>query len=403
MNILVLASEYPYEKDKNADRTKVVGYFAREWVKKGHNVVAIVDSSSFPSAYYAVGDRLKALVTRTFDVSRTPDRIWSKRFSYDADGVHVENIPMIKYIPHGRFSEKVISKQIKEIEKILQERNFVPDLITGHWVNPQIMLVPVLARRYVAKSAFVFHADYMEANCKKFNVQKYIDQIDHIGFRSKSAAELAKQYLKFKEEPFVASSGVPDEFIEKYSEAPVREIGVSTLHIITAARLVEYKKIDTIISAAAKAFDGNAFELTIAGDGPLKSKLIEQARELGINDNVHFIGQIARDVLQDRMRRSDIFVLISRRETFGLVYIEAMLHGCIVIASRFGGVDGIIEDGVNGFLCEEGNVEELIDIFKRIKKMPLDEMENISKNATITAANYSESKVACHYIECVQR
>lgn len=47
MNILVLASEYPYEKDTNADRTKVVGYFAREWVKQGHKVIAIVDSSTF--------------------------------------------------------------------------------------------------------------------------------------------------------------------------------------------------------------------------------------------------------------------------------------------------------------------------------------------------------------------
>lgn len=47
MNILILASEYPYEKDTNADRTKVVGYFAKEWVKQGHRVIAIVDSSTF--------------------------------------------------------------------------------------------------------------------------------------------------------------------------------------------------------------------------------------------------------------------------------------------------------------------------------------------------------------------
>ena len=42
MNILVLASEYPYEKDTNADRTKVVGYFAKEWVKQGHSLRRIM-------------------------------------------------------------------------------------------------------------------------------------------------------------------------------------------------------------------------------------------------------------------------------------------------------------------------------------------------------------------------
>lgn len=182
MNILILASEYPYEKDTNADRTKVVGYFAKEWVKQGHRVIAIVDSSTFPAAFYAVGDKVKGLVSKTFDVSRTPDRLWTKRFAYDEFGVHVENIPITKYVPHGKFSKEALDKQLKEIVTVLENNRFVPDVVTGHWVNPQIMLVPRIAKRYDAKSAFVFHADYGKENCEKFGVQKYIDQIDHIGF-----------------------------------------------------------------------------------------------------------------------------------------------------------------------------------------------------------------------------
>ena len=398
MNILVLASEYPYEKDTNADRTKVVGYFAKEWVKQGHRVIAIVNSSTFPAMYYAVGDRAKDLVSKTFDVSRTPDRLWTKRFGFDEFGVHVENIPVTKYVPHGKFSKKSLDKQFKEIVNVLENNRFVPDVVTGHWVNPQIMLVPRIAKKYDAKSAFVFHADYGKKNCEKFGVQKYIDQIDHIGFRSQSAAEVAKEYLHFNEEPFVAASGIPDRFVERLQEEDTKSLK-NPISIISAGRLVEYKMIDVALAAATKAFDGMDFDFVVAGDGPMKAKLQNFIDTNNQQKHMHLLGRIEREELQDRMHASQMFVLISKHETFGLVYLEAMLQGCIVIASKFGGVDGIIRDGENGFLCEEGNEQELIQIFKKIRQMDNDSRMKISRKAVETAKCYTESAVAEKYIE----
>lgn len=400
MNILVLASEYPYEKDINADRTKVVGYFAREWVKQGHRVIAIVDSSTFPAVYYTVGDKIKGLVTKAFDVSRTPDRLWTKRFSYNDYGVRVENLPIVKYIPHGRFSRNAIKKQLEEIDTILEENHFVPDVVTGHWVNPQIILVPQIAQKYNAKSAFVFHADYGKENCEKFGVQQYLDRIDHIGFRSQSALNAAKGYLDFKEEPFVAASGIPDEFVEKLTSNNKKSFGES-MKIITAGRLVEYKKIDIALSAAVKVFGDAKYDFVVAGDGPMKKKLQGYVNETKQHENIHILGQIDRDALQNKMQESDVFVLISMHETFGLVYLEAMLQGCIVIASKFGGVDGIIRDGENGFLCEEGNEEALSRIFEKIKHLDCKSKMNISKKAIETAKHYTESLVAEEYIRRV--
>lgn len=397
MNILVLASEYPYEKDTNADRTKVVGYFAREWVKQGHKVIAIVDSSTFPTVYYTVGDKIIGFVTKTFDVSRTPDRLWTKRLSYDDYGVRVENIPIVKYIPHGRFSQKSIQKQLGEIDAILEKNLFVPDVVTGHWVNPQIVLVPQIAKKYNAKSAFVFHADYGKENCEKFGVQKYLDQIDHIGFRSQSALNAAREYLNFKEEPFVAASGIPDEFVEKLTSDGKKSFGES-MRIITAGRLVEYKKIDVALSAAVKVFSNTKYDFVVAGDGPMREKLQDYVNEVKQQDHIHLLGQIDRSTLQNKMHESDVFVLISKHETFGLVYLEAMLQGCIVIASKFGGVDGIIKDGENGFLCEEGNEENLIRVFNRIKSMTIEEKRTISRNAVETAKRYTEKTVAERYL-----
>ena len=402
MKILLLTNEYPHPSDSNADRTGVVGEFAREWVKQGHEVVVIVNSSAFPSFFYAVGNRIRPVVSKTFDVSQTPDTLWIKRFQYDDQGVYVENLPMTKIIPHGKFSARVKHRQIRKIIALLDQLNFSPDVVTGHWVNPQVLLIPALAEHYGAKSAFVFHADYIRKTCEKFGVQKYLDRIDHVGFRSGSAAQAAKEYLHLKEEPFLAASGIPDAFTEKFGSPPPRNYD-SALSIITAARLVEYKKIDAIIDAAALAFPDQQFALTVAGSGPLLPDLQDRAAHAGIQKKVTFVGKIPRESLQERMRESDVFVLISRRETFGLVYLEAMLHGCIVIASRFGGVDGIIQDGVNGFLCEEGNAEALADILKRIRNMPPQEKSRVSRSAYDTAVRFTAGDVARRYLDQITR
>ena len=75
-----------------------------------------------------------------------------------------------------------------------------------------------------------------------------------------------------------------------------------------------------------------------------------------------------------------------------------MLQGCIVIASKFGGVDGIIKDGENGFLCEEGDEEKLIRVFNRIKSMTIEEKRTISRNAVETAKIFTEKTVAERYL-----
>ena len=69
-------------------------------------------------------------------------------------------------------------------------------------------------------------------------------------------------------------------------------------------------------------------------------------------------GRKPREEVILMLDRADCFIMISRDEVFGLVYLEAMARGCIVVASRGEGMTGIIEDGVNGFLCAAGDENE---------------------------------------------
>ena len=153
-----------------------------------------------------------------------------------------------------------------------------------------------------------------------------------------------------------------------------------------------------MIEAVEKIKNTNV-TVRIVGDGPLRDDLTNLASSLGLSNRITFMGKISRDKLQEEMHRCMMFVLISEHEVFGLVYLEAMLQGCIVIASRESGVDGIIVDGVNGFLCESGNSEELSNIITKVAKMSIPERKQISAKAQQTALNFSDSKVAERYLK----
>lgn len=402
MNILLLTNMYPHEQDNNPDITKVCAYFAREWVRQGHNVVVIVNSSAFPKIYYFFGEYMKKFVLGHYGITTAPNSMWRRPFEFDDQGVKVFNMPMIKFIPKGHFGETTFRNQVKKIIDRLEKFGFVPDVITGHWANPQVRLVSDLAAYYKAKSALVLHTDHSRELCERYKVNDYTDKIDRIGFRSKSALERASGYLDFKNDPFVCYSGIPEQFALKSIDINDKKFDSDKITLITASRLLDWKHIDSVIDAAGKVLKDVNFSYDIVGDGPMRESLENQVKATGISDKIHFWGQISRDDVQTKMAESEIYVMISK-ETFGLVYLEAMLQGCIVIAARFGGIDGIVVDGENGFLCEVGNADELAEILKKILRMSTEEKKKIAQKAIETAKKFTDSRVAEMYLESITK
>lgn len=404
MNILVLTNVYPYEKDDNTDITKVVAYFARKWVQLGHNVMVVVNSTAFPHLYYVAGKYVKGVILKRNDrIAELPSELWTKKFDYIDEGIPVINLPIKKMKPHGAFGDDALKKQQERIVAELEERGFKPDVITGHWLNPQLMLVAGLAQYFGAKCGFIFHSDYMRDRYDQFEVQKYLDQVDNIGFRSRAAMDVAKEYMRFKNPPFVCSSGIPDDYVEKYAVSGRPAIRDRDYKVICVGRLVGYKNIDVTISAVSTAFEGTDYSFDIVGVGPLEEQFKTQIKSGKLEQHVHLSGRMPREQLQEKMRDSDIFVLISSNEVFGMVYVEAMLQGCIVVAAKFSGVDGIIVDGENGFLCEAGNEEELKTVLKKIDSLSSEEKKRVSDAAVQTAMKQTETNTAEYYLKNISR
>ena len=123
--------------------------------------------------------------------------------------------------------------------------------------------------------------------------------------------------------------------------------------------------------------------------------------ELDMGKHVVFHGQMKRDDAQDIVRKADCFVMVSSREAFGLVYVEAMAKGCIVIGTKGQGIDGIVKHGDNGFLCKARDVDGLANVINHIVKLPQSTLQQISSRAVATAKDLTDRKVAEHYINSI--
>lgn len=397
MKILVLTSVYKDEHFGNRDgSTNIVNSFVYEWIKQEHEVVVVHNSHCYPRIVHDIPHFIKKKIASKLgfgiaDYDVVGERVYTDR------GAKVYRLPVKKYIPHTSPSSKALIKQTELIEKILAKDNFVPDAIIGHWASPQMEIMTELKKKYNCRTAVVLHGtDYI--NSPKFHVERYLPYIDRIGARSLFQAKEVQRILNLKKQPFVCYSGVPDEYLASYNLNIEKFKNRRVWKFAYVGRLVEYKNVDAIIKALASINDFE-WELNIVGEGAMRTQLEALAKELKCSTRVHFWGKIPRDEVMKVLSDTNCFVMISNNEIFGLVYLEAMAASCITIASRNGGIEGIIKDNVNGYLCEQGNFVELIQIIEKIRALNHDEIANLVSEGYRSAKACSDTAVAKEYLK----
>lgn len=129
--------------------------------------------------------------------------------------------------------------------------------------------------------------------------------------------------------------------------------------ILYVGRLSSEKGIETLISAASMMkSERAAWQLCIAGEGPLEGALRMQSAELGIEENVRFVGNVAHHDVATWMGACDVFCLPSIREGYPNVVIEALASGRPVVATRVGGIPEMVREDT-GLLVPPGDVAAL--------------------------------------------
>lgn len=390
MNILFITDLYPVKSDeKTTPRTLLA--FVEEWKKMGHNVDIlkpnfILNSFLRGKPFYKSGQygdvfNINYWTPFWFDVKRKFNG--NSRLGTLAQlNKHNYNI-VVAHMPSGiLFADKLGLPFVAGIH------NSDIEVLT----NPlyKIHFKPRLEKALKNAKAIA---------CRSFVLQD----------------KLLKLYPEFEEKTFVAPSGIDKKaamFLdtkqnEKHSadtnfsrftshislSSDMNHSLLTTHHspikVLTCAHFKKRKNIDKVIKAC-KGLE--CFELTVIGDGKERKKLEK------IDKNVIFTGRLPHDEVLAKMRNSDIFVLPSVGETFGMVYLEAMASGCITVCTKEDGIDGIIKDRENGFLTEP-NSESIKETLLNIKNLTKEELNSLYTNSFNTIQHYTSTLCAERYLQ----
>ncbi len=201
---------------------------------------------------------------------------------------------------------------------------------------------------------------------KKFLVRRILSLGEVLLSVSSGAAQQLKA-LGFSEDRIVLSPYAVDNawWTEQAAEVDrdaVRrswQIPISAPIVLFCAKLQHWKGPLDLVEAFALANVPESF-LVFAGDGPLRESIERRTRTLGISGRVRFLGFMNQSELPSVYSSSDLLVLPSLYEPFGLVVNEAMLCGCpVAVSDRVGAKYDLVRQGENGFVFPATNVEAL--------------------------------------------
>jgi glycosyltransferase involved in cell wall biosynthesis len=251
----------------------------------------------------------------------------------------------------------------------------------------QAAIATILKKKYAIPLVFTEHSSGINVD-KIGREERYFGNIaykyaDKIIAVSSSLAKRIKQHFNVKS---VVVHNVLD--VSHFNKICKKKEAVT---FVSVGNLIKGKGYDLLIEAFHECKFNKNVSLLIIGEGGERKYLEKQIKELGLTEQIELLGLLSRKSIQEQLSKSTAFVLASRSETFGVVYIEAMATGLPVIATRCGGPEDFV-DKTNGLLIEPNDVEglktALIDMCQNANRY---DATHIRKNAL---ENFSPASIA---------
>lgn len=370
MKILLITQLFPFKKGIK-ETSGAIREFAEEWGKMGHLVKVLRPHFSYEKEPFPDNPN--------FHISNNIEVNFIKPF----------RIPLLKLIWYSR----------KKTEQFI---SFKPDIIICHLYNSYFTFHWLAEKLNIPLIIGIHISDIKISNNKfhRWHQNLIFKKSSAFACRSYSVNKLfQKQFPKFKRKTFIALSGIPEEFLNNR----VKKKNNKKIRIISISSLIKRKQIDKVLLALFNLPENIDWEYIIIGSGPKQQNLKSLIKKLNLTDNVKMFAHKPRKNIIKELDQSDIFILPSYHETLGLVYLEAMARGCITIGSINSGVDGIIIDKENGFLCDPYNNQSIRD--KLIMALSLDNNEKVKiiNNAKETVSSFTIKKKSEEYIKNISK
>ncbi|MDE3212772.1 MAG: N-acetyl-alpha-D-glucosaminyl L-malate synthase BshA [Bacteroidota bacterium] len=164
--------------------------------------------------------------------------------------------------------------------------------------------------------------------------------------------------------------------------------------LLHASNFRKIKRVDDVVHVFQRVNQVIPSKLLFVGDGPERMRIEGLCRELEAHADIKFLGR--QDQMEDILAISDLFILPSEYESFGLVALEAMAGGVPVVSSNAGGLPEINIEGVTGFLSQVGDVE---DMSNKIIRLFSDEprFQEMKKQALRQAKRFDINNIVPEY------
>lgn len=317
----------------------------------------------------------EGLAQKGHDVQVITQSTQTRPYSTSRNGVQIHALRSISlgiWYPGAYFSPF----PGKPAEEIFD--SFRPDIVHIQDHYPLSRFIFKLARRHKVKTIGTNHfmpenlAPYMKSIAwfqPGFNwllwrwMLDLFNRLDAATAPSRTAAEiLRRQGLTTSVYPI--SCGVDlhhfhpdpkvdrDAVLKRYGGNPER----STLLFV--GRVDGEKRIDLLIQALHQ-LKRDDLQLIVAGKGAARSDLIKQTKEFGLENQIFFPGFVPDGELPSLLNSADIFTMPSQAELLSIATLEAMASGRPVLAARAQALPELVDDGINGYLFEDGDVDDL--------------------------------------------
>ncbi len=187
-----------------------------------------------------------------------------------------------------------------------------------------------------------------------------------------------------------------DRLMQKKTTSQLTGLKHPPVSILWAGRLIGWKHPEaTIYVGEQLKQNGYRFDMQIIGNGEMQEQLQQMIRDKRLDDCVHMLGAMSPEAVREHMEAADIFLFTSDfNEGWGAVLNESMNSGCAVVASHaIGSVPFLIQDGVNGLIYKNGDIDSLYEHVERLVCEPA-LREQLGRNAYQTLVDQWNADVA---------
>ena len=291
-----------------------------------------------------------------FITSNIPFRIRKPLPNITFHQVEVNQYAVFQYPPYDITLSTKISDVIKEYDlDVLHMHYAVPHAVCGILAKQMSGKDVKIMTTLHGTDITVLGYDHSLKNAIKFG----IEQSDIVTSVSHSLAQQTYEIIDTNKEivpiyNFVRENEFPtrhnEELKDCYGILPEEKV---LIHVSNFRRV---KRIDTIIETFAKVHERIPSKLILLGDGPELLDMRQKARELNAEEHVLFLGK--QNDVSAFYQLSDLVLLLSEKESFGLTLLEAMKTGVLPIGTNAGGIKEVIKHEETGFIVNIGDSEQ---------------------------------------------